>query len=157
MKKAAKMQLEIIKAILNGEKPKYFNFGEGKVAVSLNGIYGYIFKTDELIFGLDKMIDISDTCNRYYEEDFKNSIPVNPTRNFYKIHRYMVQQLETSASESNGFCVYANQKFVDMLSGCDFVCKNPTSLIFATTPIHGAVGLFMPIRPESVEGAPDEH
>lgn len=141
----SKLQLGLIRDVLDGKTAKHFGFGE-KTAISTDGYVACIFDPEELVFdlGTDRCVELGQKYGDRYFDMYGKAYPLNRTREFKFIGSYLVERLYCDCEKP--FDVFVNKEYLEKFPDCTFTGVSPLDPVFASLPIYGTVGMIMPMR-----------
>ncbi|WP_122788792.1 hypothetical protein [Intestinibacillus sp. Marseille-P6563] len=133
-----KMQIEILKAMLDKNKHVRKINIDGRMALTLDGFSAYIFDEKDLL------VDVSNVAvTTTIKFDSSKKVEVSDT---------MIRKIENKktivklSSADGELSVYVDRSFLSRFSGCSYYATSPLEPLICSDGFGNMVGIIMPVR-----------
>lgn len=142
------MQIDICKAMLDKNRTLCAGvLDDGMCAVTVDGVYAYVFDRNEIVFDFSKIRKVNFTEIVSRDKSDIKLMPTGRYRTSGLLHTKLFAEL--SGEEFN---VYVDNNVIKKFESCVFIGKSESSRILALDSFGNVCGVFMPaIRPQQVE------
>lgn len=136
-------QVEILRNMFNAKRrPAWFEI-DGKIAITTNGFYAYIFDSDEVFINLAKMQKVDYNMK---SDSITPDHKLHLTKVVYERNPGMTQRVFVC---QGGERVVVNEDFLRQFKNCEFYGDGALSPVFCTDGLSGLCGVILPIRSPS--------